>query len=524
MPISYWHSGSPIRSARFLWPSEDATGQSGDGPEGAGARKSDLQGMSTLTSIMDGLILYWLPFSRPTRRTVIYMADTQIVKPSGRLGVEEGESKSEGEGMREEEGEIMISVVTELPYFAHCTVLLEKRTGFVTAEWVIGEKVLSLRRHALDGSLVKETSISAPAVWGKLRVFGQKVAICVSSGSSNVSGYSQTSFNLRLGYGDKGSLGYGAASSSDENLTADQIVEWDTEKGTLRRITIPNTPVHGAEFHFLNEHQIALACVHDDPQGPLLMCLTDQSKEEKSFSSGGSSEDFILIGKSIGIAGSNESSDILVHSFDRIAVFDKKVLTTDIPDNQRTGRLHFMGSLLLDYDIRVLPFALPGSLPAISGNRVLVCQRVDDEYVFYVLDFDQGRVGAFLDKTTEEREELGNELSEAGARVKIVTRRFFALEEGVQMGEECEDAEYQRSAPPEWQNHLDELAEKEEENPSLLFDEAPRERGRPFGFVQSLLRLEKVISAMDVGRMALTSSAVIFAPKPGSSDGMIWYF
>ncbi|THV04027.1 hypothetical protein K435DRAFT_774670, partial [Dendrothele bispora CBS 962.96] len=412
-----------------------------------------------------------------------------------------------------ERGQVVISKVAELHFFAHCTRLLENRSGFVTAEWVNDEKVLKLRRHALDGSLVKEKTVPTAAAWGELRVFGQKVSICASSGPTNVSGLSQTAYHLRLGDG---------SDSDSPNLTADQIIEWDTDTEILRRITIPNSPPHGGEFCFLNEHRIALACVNDDPQGPLLSCFTDQS-EARSFSPGGTSDDFILIGKSIGLEGSSESSDILVHSFDsRIAVFDKGVLIRDIPGDPRTARLHFIGSLLLKYNIRILPFALSGSLTAVSDNRVLAHQKVNRKPVLYVLDFDQERVGAFLDKTPKEREELDKEMEEAGTRVKIVTRRFYAAEAGV--GGYCEDKEYpRRQIPPDWQTHLRELADKENQNPPLLFDEAPSECERPFGFVQSLLRLGKEISSMELGRMAMTNGAVVLAPEPGC-DGMVWYF
>jgi len=191
-------------------------------------------------------------------------------------------------------------------------------------------------------------------------------------------------------------------------------------------------------------------------------------------------------------------------------------------DNPRTVRLHFIGALLLEYNIRVLPFGLPGSLPAISGSRVLAYRKVNRKYVFYILDFDQERVGAFLDKTPQEREDLCNEMGEAGARVKIVTRRFFAHEAGV--GGQCEDSEYpRRRVPPDWQTHLRELADKEKQDPPLLFDEAPSERGRPFGFVQSLLRLGKEISWIELKRMAMTDGAVVLAPEP-ACDGMVWYF
>jgi len=79
---------------------------------------------------------------------------------------------------------------------------------------------------------VKEKTVPVAAAWGELRVFGQKVSICTSSGLTNVSGWSQTPDYLRVGDGED---------SDGQNLIADQIVEWDMDTETLRRIAIPNS-------------------------------------------------------------------------------------------------------------------------------------------------------------------------------------------------------------------------------------------------------------------------------------------
>ncbi|KAF9256347.1 hypothetical protein L218DRAFT_1081401 [Marasmius fiardii PR-910] len=264
------------------------------------------------------------------------------------------------------DGKIVISKAAELDYFAHSTVLLENRSGFATAEWVDDEKALKLRRHTLDGSLVKDATIPVAAVYRELRVFGHwKVSICVSSGPTKFGQELQTSSEFRLGEPTDG-----------QNLTADQIVEWDTNMGTMRRITIPNPPLHGAEFSFVNEHQIALAGVDNDPPAPLLTCFTNDDTEARNFSVGGTSVEHTLIGISIGIEGSSESSSILVHSFDRIAVFDREFLTKSISD-QPIFRSHSLASQLLHYDMRVPPFALPGSLPTISNDRLLAYQKIN---------------------------------------------------------------------------------------------------------------------------------------------------
>ena len=76
-----------------------------------------------------------------------------------------------------------------------------------------------------------------------------------------------------------------------------------------------------------------------------------------------------------------------MHSFDRIAVYNREFLTAEVAvsnralgdrlllisflqDNPRTGRLHFIGSLLPSQEVRILPFALPSLLPTVCNNRV----------------------------------------------------------------------------------------------------------------------------------------------------------
>jgi len=173
--------------------------------------------------------------------------------------------------------------------------------------------------------------------------------------------------------------------------------------------------------------------------------------------------------------------------------------------------------------VRVLPFSISGSLPAVAKNRVLAYKKVLGKYRFYILDFDQQRVNALLNKTSEEREALRTQLAEAGARVKVVTRQSYAQEEGVGGG--TVDAEYPaRRVPPEWKDHLRALAQQEKEEVSLIYDEAPEERraGR-WGFVQSELRLGREISLVGVSRMSLSTDCVLLAPEPGDS-GVVWYF
>jgi len=69
-------------------------------------------------------------------------------------------------------------------------------------------------------------------VYGDLRVFGQKVCICISSG--------QTSEKiLHLDKHWHNSLG-GFENPSDPKLYGDQILEWDTTSDTSRTIDIMN--------------------------------------------------------------------------------------------------------------------------------------------------------------------------------------------------------------------------------------------------------------------------------------------
>lgn len=173
--------------------------------------------------------------------------------------------------------------------------------------------------------------------------------------------------------------------------------------------------------------------------------------------------------------------------------------------------------------MRVLPFSLSGPLPAVANNRVLAYRRILGKYHFFILDFDQKRVNALLNKTPEEREALRTQLAEADSRIKVVTRQSYAQEEGVGGG--TVDVEYNpRRVPSEWRDHLRALAEEEKQGVSLIYDEAPEDRraGR-WGFVQSELRLGRPITLVGVGRMGLASDRVILAPEPGDS-GMVWYF
>jgi len=134
-----------------------------------------------------------------------------------------------------------------------------------------------------------------------------------------------------------------------------------------------------------------------------------------------------------------------------------------------------------------------------------------------------------LRNTFEQRENLRAELQLANARVKVVTRQFYAQEEGVIIGgNSCIDKEYpMRNVPPEWHERLKVLANEEKESEgraSLIFDEAPegRREGR-WGYVQSELRLGKEIPSIGIERMGITDGCIVLIPEPGDS-GVVWYF
>ncbi|KAF8816937.1 hypothetical protein BYT27DRAFT_7127192 [Phlegmacium glaucopus] len=501
---SSWLTGIPVHSRPLNWPSNDETIRAG---------AWDREG----TSLLNGHILHWLSFTRYNpNRTVTYLADTR------------------SRGSRSEEPIVLSPIAKELDYAAD-RIALVGSDEFVSAEWATSTRTLDLRLHSLDGSLVRKDSISVQAAYGDLRVFGRKICICVSSGPTNAAQGAMKPNHLRLGNDTDDA-------ESADNGSPNQILEWDLTRTSdaFRRINIPNPVCHGAEYAYPSEGQVAVAGLVDDQDGQEQLTLTcfnidsdDQPNNRSapcSFSPGGTSHERMIKGMGVGIEGSIESSDVIVHSFDRMAVFSRAFFNTEIPDNPRTGRLHYTRSLLLNHEVRILPFALPSSqLPAISNNRVLAYQKVSGKYRFHNLDFDQQRVNNLLNNTPEERESLQAELRSVDARVKVITRQFYAQEEGVSIGgNSCIDAEYPiRSVPPEWREHLRVLANEEKESKggvSLLYDEAPegRREGR-WGYVQSELRLGRDVPFAGVGRMGVTTGCVVLVPEPGDS-GVVWYF
>jgi len=210
----------------------------------------------------------------------------------------------------------------------------------------------------LDGSLIRKDSIPVQGAYGDLRVFGRKVCICVSSGPTNALDAAMTPDQVRLG------SDIDDAAEIAEDLFADQILEWDLTSGAFRRINIPD-PVwvslffyysnlldfdfelfeqHAAEYAYPSEGRVSLACLFDqqDPSDQLaLQCFNVNSDDQynnrspRFFSAGSSSYERLLKGAGVGIEGSTKSSDVIVHSFDRIAVYSKAFLNTEIVVSNR---------------------------------------------------------------------------------------------------------------------------------------------------------------------------------------------
>ncbi|KAH9480416.1 hypothetical protein JR316_0007014 [Psilocybe cubensis] len=484
-----WLTGAPVRSRELLWPKDDELVSSGSW---------DREGMSTV----HGFVLHWFSFIQDTERTVIYIADTNSDVSSGPI--------------------ILTPIANELQY-ASDRVALVGTTRFATAEWIVSESTLKFRVHQLDGVVERESSISVQAAFGDLRVLDSKIHLCISSGPTNASNAVMTPHPIRLG-----------SDIEDSDTTpvfADQILIWDFASGAFQRISIPEPMRHGAEYTFPSDHQVVLAGLVEDHNGQeqlALSCFNINHEPQtqsvaRSFSPGGSSHERVLKGMGVASEDNTNSSDIIVHSFDRIAVFNKAFFDKEVEDNPVSGRLHFLRSILLQKDVRVLPFSLSGPLPAVANNRVLGYRRIQGKYQFFVLDFDEQRVSALLNMKPEEREALRLQLAEAGSRVTVVTRQSYAQEEGVGGG--AVDAEYPpRRVPPAWMAHLRALAEEEKQGGALIYDEAPEDRreGR-WGFVQSELHLGNPITLVRVGRMGLAPDRIVLIPEPGDS-GMIWYF
>ncbi|KIM47154.1 hypothetical protein M413DRAFT_270443 [Hebeloma cylindrosporum] len=100
-----WLTGTPVRSRELLWPTND---------ELISAAIWDREG----TSVLNGLVLHWFSFTRNTKRTVIYLADTAL-------------NGSVGNG-----GSIMLArAANELEYAADRVAVLGT-TKFASAEWI----------------------------------------------------------------------------------------------------------------------------------------------------------------------------------------------------------------------------------------------------------------------------------------------------------------------------------------------------------------------------------------------------
>lgn len=91
--------------------------------------------------------------------------------------------------------------------------------------------------HSFDGSTVRTVTSLVAAAYGTLRVFESSVSICVSSGDSprhaiTTEGLAgNVDSQLRLGVEDESDLSSFAL--------ADEIMQWDTISGVLRRSKIP---------------------------------------------------------------------------------------------------------------------------------------------------------------------------------------------------------------------------------------------------------------------------------------------
>lgn len=153
--------------------------------------------------------------------------------------------------------------------------------------------------------------------------------------------------------------------------------------------------------------------------------------------------------------------------------------------------------------------------------------------VVHVLDFDHARLARLVAEEPAGREVLRARLGDDGARVKVVTRRFYCA-----VGGEVDDMEYPWPArcPPEWAEHLRRLLTQADEDADdedgdgegrrhidpLEYDEPPEEHRAPipFGYVQSALQLG---GAVDARRLAITERAIIEMPRPGET-GNVFFF
>lgn len=177
--------------------------------------------------------------------------------------------------------------------------------------------------------------------------------------------------------------------------------------------------------------------------------------------------------------------------------------------------------------------AYPASttLPAQSGDRILVLQEPDEDILgemdeeeetsfgpsLHIVDFDQGRLQAWLNLNEEQRistsQDLLSSSPSTGVQMKVVTRQYVFLSDG----------QLQSALSGSTDNLGRELAA----DSPLLYDEEEVVPNTPIrsGYVQAKLHLGQSKSDFEnmATNLALTTSGVVEVPVPGR-NGLMHYF
>lgn len=177
-------------------------------------------------------------------------------------------------------------------------------------------------------------------------------------------------------------------------------------------------------------------------------------------------------------------------------------------------------SYLHPNDARTLPFSVANTLnlPSVSNNRILVkSSSFPASPIFYILDFDQARLGELISMTHEQRAALGQQLQIAGGHVQVVTRRYnWSDVDGMVDGEYPTRAD----ATEQWKGHLKAAPSPLDVTKTLEFDEPPEEKREPMsrGFVRTVLDLGRDVDGM---YLVLVGSSVVEMPRAGKTG---WIF
>ncbi|KAJ7581863.1 hypothetical protein C8J56DRAFT_1101371 [Mycena floridula] len=193
--------------------------------------------------------------------------------------------------------------------------------GFASSQWLKEDPLLVLRLHRRDGSVQKELKIAVVAAYGLPRIFGSIVTMAVSSGDALPESTPVDSTIYQTNTADLIRLDLkndGMTHLPQEQLVylPDQILEWDTASGDVKRTRIPHDDgelMERSTSHFLLSNQILLAGEVDEYRRPAMATFstTPNVPNRRVFTVAGTAE--VRFSMEIVFPGSDDPSDIIVN-------------------------------------------------------------------------------------------------------------------------------------------------------------------------------------------------------------------